>query len=101
MTLLAGLRAPQRLAGLVALSGYLPLAQATAVERAEANRSVPVFMAHGEQDTVVDIERGEGARDALTLQGYAVQWHSYPMAHEVCGQEIDDLNEWLVGRLAH
>ena len=99
MTLLAGLRATQRLAGLVALSGYLPLSELTADEASEANRSVPIFMAHGEQDGVVEIERGEAARDVLTALGCAVQWQSYPMAHEVCLPEIRDLNHWLVRTL--
>jgi phospholipase/carboxylesterase len=100
MTLLAGLRARQRLAGLVALSGYLPLSELTATEASEANRSVPIFMAHGEQDGVVELARGEAARDVLTALGYAVQWQSYPMAHEVCLPEILDLNKWLVRILA-
>jgi phospholipase/carboxylesterase len=100
MTLLAGLRARQRLAGLVALSGYLPLSELTAAEASEANRSVPIFMAHGEQDGVVELARGEAARDVLTALGYAVQWQSYPMAHEVCLPEILDLNKWLVRILA-
>jgi phospholipase/carboxylesterase len=95
MALLAGLRAHQRLAGLVALSGYLPLADLTAAERSEANRSVPVFMAHGAQDSVVAPERGAAARDLLIGLGHDVQWQSYPMAHEVCGPEIHDLNVWL------
>jgi phospholipase/carboxylesterase len=100
MTLLAGLRARQRLAGLVALSGYLPLSELTAAEASEANRSVPIFMAHGEQDGVVELARGEAARDVLTALGFAVQWQSYPMAHEVCLPEILDLNKWLVRILA-
>ena len=96
MTLLAGLRAPQRLAGLVAMSGYLPLAASTAVERSEANRGLPIFMAHGAHDEVVVPQRGEAARDLLLGQGDAVQWHSYPMGHEVCGEEIQDLQAWLL-----
>ncbi|MFP8778856.1 alpha/beta hydrolase [Hydrogenophaga sp. RWCD_12] len=99
MTLLAGLRAPQRLAGLVALSGYLPLALQTGAEISDANHGVPVFMAHGDFDDVVVVERGEGARDVLQALGYPVDWHRYPMAHEVCMEEIADLNAWLVQRL--
>jgi phospholipase/carboxylesterase len=99
MTLLAGLRAPQRLAGLVALSGYLPLAAETADAASPASREVPVFMAHGDRDEVVVIERGLAARDALTSLGHTVDWHSYPMAHEVCMEEVADLNAWLVTRL--
>src|SRR5690606_20266601 len=75
MTLLTGLRAPERLAGLVALSGYLPLAESTAAERSAANASVPVFMGHGSQDEVVVPARGEAARDALQALGHAVDWH--------------------------
>jgi phospholipase/carboxylesterase len=100
MTLLAGLRAPQRLAGLVALSGYLPLASSTAAERQPANADTPVFMAHGDFDDVVVPARGEAARDALTALGQPVDWHHYPMAHEVCMEEIADLNAWLVQRLS-
>ena len=100
MTLLAGLRAPQRLAGLVALSGYLPLAATTAAQASEANRGVPVFMAHGDADDIVVLARGEAARDALAALGYPVDWHSYSMGHEVCMEEVADLNAWLVRRLA-
>ena len=100
MTLLAGLRAPQRLAGLVALSGYLPLAATTAAQASEANRGVPVFMAHGDADDIVVPARGEAARGALAALGYPVDWRSYPMGHEVCMDEIADLNAWLVRRLA-
>jgi len=100
MTLLAGVRAPQRLAGLVALSGYLPLASTTAAQASEANRGVPVFMAHGDADDIVVPARGEAARDALAALGYPVDWRSYPMGHEVCMEEIADLNVWLVQLLA-
>ncbi|WP_066256659.1 alpha/beta hydrolase [Hydrogenophaga flava] len=100
MTLLAGLRAPQRLAGLVALSGYLPLAATTAAQASDANRGVPVFMAHGDADDIVVPARGEAARDALAALGYPVDWRSYSMGHEVCMEEIADLNAWLVQLLA-
>ena len=100
MTLLAGLRAPQRLAGLACLSGYLPLAATTAAERSAANREVPVFMAHGQFDPIVVPARGTASRDALLALGYAVEWHDYPMAHSVCQEEIEDLNVWLLKVLA-
>jgi phospholipase/carboxylesterase len=100
MTLLAGLRAPQRLAGLVALSGYLPLAPTTAAQASEANRGVPVFMAHGDADDIVVPARGEAARKALAALGYPVDWRTYPMGHEVCMDEVADLNAWLIQRLA-
>ena len=99
MTLLAGLRAPQRLAGLVGLSGYLPLAASTAAERSDANQLVPLFLAHGQQDPVVPLARGLAARDALQALGYDIEWHQYPMEHSVCPQEITDLNRWLLKTL--
>lgn len=99
MTLLAGLRAPQRLAGLVALSGYLPLTPQTGAEISDANHGVPVFMAHGAFDDIVLPARGEAAREVLTALGYPVDWYSYPMAHEVCMEEVSDLQAWLVQRL--
>ena len=96
MTLLTGLRHPGRLAGLVGMSGYLPLAGHTAAERSAANRDVPLFLAHGTQDPVVPYPRGVASRDALVALGYPVEWHEYPMPHSVCAQEVVDLNRWLV-----
>lgn len=96
MTLMTGLRAPQRLAGLVGLSGYLPIAETTAAERGEANRDTPIFLAHGEHDPMVTIDRATASRDALVAMGYAVDWHAYPMEHTVCGEEVEDLNAWLL-----
>lgn len=96
MTLMAGLRAPQRLAGLVGLSGYLPLAGTTAAERSDVNRDVPIFLAHGEHDPMVVLDRGEATRDVLQSLGYDVDWHSYPMEHSVCAEEVEDLNDWLL-----
>ena len=100
MTLLTGLRAPQRLAGLVGLSGYLPLAATTAAERSAANRDTPVFLAHGRFDPMVALARGAATRDALLALGQPVQWHEYPMEHSVCAEEIADLNAWLLKVLA-
>jgi phospholipase/carboxylesterase len=96
MTLLTGLRAPQRLAGLVGLSGYLPLAASTQAERSVANAEVPVFLAHGRFDPIVSFARGTATRDALVALGHDVDWHDYPMEHSVCQEEIVDLNAWLV-----
>ncbi len=95
MALHTGLRYPQTLAGIVALSGYLPLADAFATERSAANTDTPIFMAHGSQDPVVIPARGEASRDLLTGLGYAVQWHSYPMPHSVHPQEIADIAAFL------
>jgi phospholipase/carboxylesterase len=100
MALLTGLRHKERLAGIVGLSGYLPLAQSTAAERSDANALTPVFLGHGQQDGVVDVQRGKASRDMLQALGYQVEWHEYPMAHSVCMQEIADLNRWLLKVLA-
>jgi phospholipase/carboxylesterase len=96
MALLTGLRHRERLAGLVGLSGYLPLAAKTATEAAPANRDVPIFLAHGLDDGVVDIQRAFASRDALQQLGYRVEWHEYEMEHSVCLEEIADLNRWLL-----
>ncbi len=95
MALLTGLRHAERLAGIVALSGYLPLAATTAAERSAANAHTPIFMAHGQQDNVVVPQRAAASHDALRALGYSVDWHEYPMAHSVCMEEIEDLNQWL------
>jgi phospholipase/carboxylesterase len=100
MTLMTGLRHGERLAGLAGLSGYLPLADRTAAERAEANAGVPIFLAHGRDDPMIPIARAEAARDALRALGHKVDWHEYEMAHSVCMEEIEDLNRWLLRVLA-
>ena len=100
MALMVGLRAPQRLAGLVAWSGYLPLAASTAAERSAANAGVPILMGHGRLDAMVAPAKGQAARDMLLALGYPVQWHDYPMAHSVCPDQITDLNRWLLKVLA-
>ena len=100
MTLLTGLRHAERLAGLVGLSGYLPLADTTAVERAAASVALPVFLAHGRGDGVIPLSRATASRDALQALGCVVEWHEYPMAHSVCPQEVADLNRWLLNVLA-
>jgi len=100
MTLLTGLRAPQRLAGLLGMSGYLPLAATTAAERSQANKDTPVFLAHGRMDPVVPFARGTATRDALAELGHPVEWHEYPMQHSVCQEEIGDIQAWLLRILA-
>jgi len=99
MTLLTGLLAPVPLAGLAGLSGYLPLASRFKAQAGAGHRSVPVFLAHGDHDEVVTQDRGLAAREALLTLGMRVDWHRYPMGHEVCMPEIDDLNRWLIGVL--
>ena len=100
MALMTGVRHKERLAGIVGMSGYLPLAATTAAERSPANAATPVFLAHGRQDPVVVIERGQATRKALEQLGYPVEWHDYPMPHSVCAQEVADLNGWLLRVLA-
>lgn len=95
MALHTGLRFHQTLAGIMALSGYLPLAEHFAAERAAANAHTPIFMAHGSQDPVVVPARGEASRDLLTRLGYPVQWHSYPMAHSLHPREVADISVFL------
>jgi phospholipase/carboxylesterase len=95
MALHTGLRLPRRLAGIMALSGYLPLADRLTAERHPANAQTPIFMAHGTQDPVVVIARGEASRDALTALGQSVQWHSYPMPHSLHPHEIADISAFL------
>jgi len=95
MVLHTGLRLPQRLAGIMALSGYLPLADRFTAERHPANAQTPVFMAHGTQDPVVVIARGEASRDALAALGQPVEWHSYPMPHSLHPREISDISAFL------
>ena len=95
MTLMAGLRHGERLAGLVGLSGYLPLAAKLASERHAANHQAPIFLAHGSADPVIPIARARQSRDALTGLGHPVEWHEYPMPHSVCAAEITDLGRWL------
>jgi phospholipase/carboxylesterase len=96
VTLGAGLRYGQRLAGLAGLSGYLPLAGATAAERSDANALVPIFLAHGQRDPVIALERASASRDALAALGYGVEWRAYPMEHSVSAEEVADLKRFLL-----
>jgi len=100
MTFMTGLRHRERLAGLLGMSGYLPLAELTASERSAANADVPIFQAHGSADTMIPLVRAAWSRDALLALGYPVEWHEYPMPHSVCPQEIADINRWLLKVLA-
>jgi phospholipase/carboxylesterase len=95
MALQTGLRYPQRLAGLMCLSGYLSLADTIADERHAANQDTAIFMAHGRGDGVVIINRAEASRDLLLQLGYHVEWHEYMMQHSVCAEEVDDISRWL------
>lgn len=95
MTLHTGIRLKEKLAGLMGLSGYLPLIDMAAHEREPANAATPIFLAHGTHDPVVTLERAEASRAKLIDLGYQVQWHTYPMPHSVCAQEIDDISSFL------
>jgi len=95
MALHTGLRHRERLAGIMALSCFLPLAEAVAAEGSPANRDVPIFMAHGTHDPMIPLARGHAARDLLTGLGYRIEWHEYPMPHSVCAEEVADIAAWL------
>ena len=95
IALQAGLRHGERLAGILALSTYLPLADKLATEANPANREVPIFMAHGTADPMIAFARAQASRDLLRQQAYSVEWHEYRMQHAVCPQEIADIGVWL------
>ncbi|MDO9372679.1 MAG: alpha/beta hydrolase-fold protein [Gammaproteobacteria bacterium] len=90
-----GLRYPQRLAGMLALSCYLPLAASVKAEAQRANAATPVMMAHGTEDDIVPFAAGEKAQRLLAGLGHTVVWRAYPMPHTLCAQEIQDVSAWL------
>lgn len=89
------LRCGRRLAGVVALSTYLPLREKLEEERAVANNDLPIFMAHGQYDNMIGIDRAMLSRDALVVLGYKLDWHAYPMPHSVCPEEIAHIAAFL------
>ncbi len=95
ISLQTGLRHPERLAGIMALSTYVPIAATLAAERNAANGDVPIFMAHGTQDPVIALAHARRSRELLERLGYPVEWHEYAMPHSVSPQEIDDIGAWL------
>jgi phospholipase/carboxylesterase len=95
IALQTGLRHGEPLAGIMALSTYLPVASTLAAEASVANRSVAIFMGHGLDDPLIPIERAQVSRRQLAAASYAVEWHEYPMAHAVCMEEIADISAWL------
>ncbi|MCA1247246.1 alpha/beta hydrolase [Massilia sp. MS-15] len=95
MTLQTGMRHPEKLAGMLCLSGYLPLAGAVASERTEESLATPVFMAHGTHDNVVPFARARESKEALLALGYKVEWHEYPMQHALCLEEVRDISAWI------
>jgi phospholipase/carboxylesterase len=99
ITLHTGLRYPQKLAGLLALSTYLPLPEMYAAERNPARQDTPILMCHGRHDPMLPLQLGAWSRDVMQRDGYAVDWREYPMAHQVCAEEIADIGAWLGERL--
>src|SRR4051812_44234667 len=95
MTLQAGLRHPEKLAGLMCLSGYVPIAATVAAEHTAASLATPIFMVHGRHDGVIPIARAEESRKLLDSLGYQIEWHEYPMQHSLCQEEVDHISAWL------
>ena len=95
VALQTGLRHPRKLAGVMALSCYLPLAESLPQEAAAANRATPIFMAHGTYDPLIPIVAAAGSMTYLTGLGFSVEWRQYSMPHSVCPQEIEDIGTWL------
>ena len=100
IALQTGLRYPQPLGGIMALSTYLPLRNALAAEASPANRDLPILICHGTHDAVLPIALGSGTRDLLQSMGYQVEWHAYPMEHSVCMEQIAHISTWLQARLS-
>ncbi|OGT36983.1 MAG: carboxylesterase [Gammaproteobacteria bacterium RIFCSPHIGHO2_12_FULL_37_14] len=95
IALTAGLHYQQTLAGIIALSGYLPLMEKTFDQANESNRKIPIFIAHGTQDSVVPYAAGKAAETLLRQAGYTVEWHHYAMQHSVCAEEMNDIGQWI------
>jgi phospholipase/carboxylesterase len=95
-----GLRYPERLAGILALSTYLPLRNSVQAEASPGNRDVPILMCHGTYDQIVPAAMGIASRDLLIKLGYSVEWRSYPMEHSVAAEEIVEISTWLKARFA-
>ena len=95
ITLQTGLRHPDRLTGLMVLSGYLPIAATVAAELSAAAKAVPVFMAHGTHDPMIALSRATASRDQLTQLGCNIEWKQYPMEHSLAMEEVRDVRDWL------
>ena len=96
IVLQTGLRYPERLAGIMALSTYLAFAREIGQEASAANRDLPIFMAHGSYDDIIPLRRAEQSKDLLVKSGYAVDWRTYPMPHSVCPEELGHISEFLL-----
>jgi len=99
MSLFSGLRFPETLAGIMALSCYLPTAEKLPSELSEANKATPILQHHGEEDDVVPVTAGKMANEMLTTNGYSVEWKTYTMPHTVLPQQLTDIAKWLKSRL--
>jgi phospholipase/carboxylesterase len=95
MTLQTGLRQKTKLAGMLCLSGYVPIAAKAAAEHTQESKATPIFLVHGRMDPVIQIARATASRDLLVEWGYNVEWHEYAMQHSLCQQEVDDISAWL------
>jgi phospholipase/carboxylesterase len=100
ITLHTGLRYPEKLAGLLALSTYLPLGDMVEAEARAERKDTPILMCHGSHDQMLPMVMGQYTRDALRELGYQVDWHEYPMAHQVCAEEIEVIGDWFRQRLS-
>lgn len=94
------LRHPARLAGLLCMSTYLAAPDALLAEMSEAARNLPICYMHGIYDDVVSLSMGWDAKNRLEAAGLALEWHEYPMRHEICRPQLDDIRSWLLARLA-
>jgi phospholipase/carboxylesterase len=90
-----GLRHPERIAGIMALSTYVPVGEKLSAEASTANRDVPIFMGHGSDDPIIPLVRAEQSRNLLKSLGYPAEWHKYAMPHTVCPEELADIGTWL------
>jgi len=99
IVLQTALRYPKRLGGVMALSTYLPIAATLAAERNAANAGIPIFMAHGQYDDIIPLQRAQQSRSVLEKLGYGIEWHEYPMPHSVCGEEIGHIASFLTNLL--
>jgi phospholipase/carboxylesterase len=95
LALYSALRYPKTLGGVAALSAYLPIASTLTATANPTNKTIPILLAHGTKDMLVPYEFGEHARESLEKLHYTVQWHTYPMEHNICSQEIEDISTWL------
>jgi phospholipase/carboxylesterase len=96
IVLQTGLRYPERLAGIMALSTYLPIAASLEKEKSKANQDLPIFMAHGTYDDIIPLQKAAASKDLLVKAGYPVEWRTYPMPHSVCPEEIGHISEFLL-----